>query len=81
MVNMLCPDDLCVLPAGHPGTPKNEHLLGTMYGSAYEDLKKALKYRKPMSRRAMPMAPPGTSVEDLWRMGWEMRRDSEVECE
>lgn len=75
MINPLCPDDLCVLPYGHPGTPKNEHLLGTMYGSSWgvENLKEALKHRKHFSKKWFKMLPKGTSYEEVVRAGWRAR--------
>lgn len=66
LVNPLCPDDLCVLPRNHPGTKKNEHLLGTMYGSA--GLNPSPKYRLKMSRH-MFLAPEGSTEDDLMELG------------
>lgn len=76
-INPLCPTDLCVLPAGHPGTPRNEHLLGTMYGSADPDLDGAPnpKYRERFSKRYSRMAPEGATVEQIVGLGWKMSRE------
>lgn len=74
MLNALCPQDLCVLPRNHPGTSKNEHLLGSMYGSADPDLGGAPnpKYREKFKKRYCPMAPEGTPAEDMWRLSCEL---------
>jgi len=77
LVNPLCPDDLCVLPYGHAGTPKREHLLGTMYGSAYaaeHSYAEALRHRERLSS-VMYMAPQGTSESELIRLGRKRARE------
>jgi hypothetical protein len=58
LINPACPSDLCILPAGHPGTEDHVHILGTdNYGYA--------------TRYDFPMAEVGTSDEDLRRLGWD----------
>lgn len=78
LVNPLCPNDLCVLPAGHPGTVKREHLLSTMYGSVDPDLDGAPnpKYRERMGR-VMFMAPEDTSIDELVKLGEKASRKLE----
>ena len=71
LVNPMCPEDLCVLPYGHPGTPRREHLLGSMYGSADLDAKQ----RERIARPAF-MAPKGTPIEKLMEMGADARADA-----
>jgi len=62
LINPMCPDDLCVLPAGHVGTEHGYHVLGTtMYSQAERYPKDWLVY-------------PGTSKEALIRMGWERQQ-------
>jgi hypothetical protein len=58
LVNPACPDDLCILPAGHVGTEEKVHILGT------DRYSEAVRYD-------FPMAPPGTDDEELVRLGWE----------
>lgn len=57
LVNPNCPDDLCILPAGHVGTAEGYHVLGTM---AYTDAGK-------FSMEAM--MPEGTDAGALYTEG------------
>lgn len=63
LVNPLCPDDLCWLPAGHVGTDEGYHILGTTAYSWAE--------RMIFKGSVMLMAPVGTSREDLVSLGWD----------
>jgi hypothetical protein len=56
-VNVLCPDDLCFLPAGHVGSDKDFHITGTV---AYDY---AIQWGIPEYME------PGTSRSDLIRRG------------
>lgn len=72
LVNPLCPDDLCVLPAGHKWTRGRRHLLGTMYGSVPDPdypNENLTKYVQQVSK-VMYLAPVGTPEEELIRLGW-----------
>jgi hypothetical protein len=63
LVNPLCPDDLCYLPAGHVGTEEGYHILGTMpYSQAGRLICKG---------SVMLMAPVGTPRPDLMKLGWD----------
>jgi hypothetical protein len=63
LVNPLCPDDLCFLPAGHIGTEEGYHILGTMrYTQADRLVRKG---------SIMTMAPVGTTRSDLMKLGWD----------
>lgn len=58
LVNPMCPNDLCILPAGHDGTEEGYHVLGTTpYNHAY-------KY--PLEW----MMPVGTNAQVLQQEGW-----------
>jgi hypothetical protein len=63
MINPQCPDDLCILPAGHVGTAEGYHVLGTTAYSAAE--KFPLEW----------MRPEGTSIEDLYNEGWRIQEE------
>lgn len=58
LVNPNCPDDLCILPAGHVGTAEGYHVLGTM---AYTE---AGKFSMEL------MMPVGTDAQVLCQEGW-----------
>jgi hypothetical protein len=58
MVNYLCPDDLCILPAGHLGADENIHILGT---DPYDQAERYPDFRQ---------AEWGTSDHDLIQFGW-----------
>jgi hypothetical protein len=63
LVNPQCPEDLCILPAGHDGTVEGYHVLGTTsYHSAY-------KY--PLDW----MMPEGTTSEVLIEEGRRRRQE------
>jgi hypothetical protein len=61
LVNPMCPDDLCILPAGHVGTEEGYHVLGTTAYTAAE--KFPLEW----------MMPVGTSVQVLCQEGWRQQ--------
>lgn len=63
MVNPLCPDDLCILPYGHPGMAEGWHHLGTDVGpNQYE-----LAELHPRGPNARP--------RDLVELGWKRQRE------
>jgi hypothetical protein len=78
-VNALCPDDLCVLEYGHPGTKQNRHITGTTAGSANTSRAEQEELLKDDAATgwiegAGYLAPRGTSVEDLITLGWRQAR-------
>lgn len=68
LVNPLCPDDLCVLMAGHSGSDEGKHLLGTMPGSGAKVLD--LADLREVSD-VMYLAKPGLFDVTLIRLGRE----------
>ena len=78
-VNGLCPDDLCVLPYGHPFTRQHRHITGTTYGSAHTSWPEQLEIlRDPKQSGWHPgnhyMAPKGTTEAELIEMGWQLQQ-------
>ena len=65
MINPICPGDLCILPAGHPGAEDGIHVLGT------DPYDQAFKYN-------FPLAPYGTSDRELVRLGWLEQTKGEI---
>jgi hypothetical protein len=60
LINPMCPDDLCVLPAGHVGTTEDYHVTGTMsYGQAE-------KFPREWMR------PEGSNPQFLMQEGWRV---------
>jgi hypothetical protein len=57
MVNPACPEDLCVLPVGHPGAEQKIHILGT------DNYEWATKYKD------FPMAALGHTDSELINLG------------
>ena len=62
-INRLCPDDLCYLPAGHPGTTERYHITGTV----------AYNWAEKWPYARTDMAPSGTTREELISMGWKLQ--------
>ena len=57
LVNPACPDDLCILPAGHAGTREQVHVLGTT------------PYDHATRFQSFLMADVGTEDRELIRLG------------
>lgn len=71
LVNPLCPDDLCVLPNGHPGTKEGKHLLGTFPGSFPQNNVAPSPKDAVVVSEYMWMAHRNTTDESLIHLGWE----------
>lgn len=69
-VNRLCPDDLCYLPAAHPGTPQGFHITGTV---AYD-------YAVQWSY-GDDMMPIGTSRQKLMERGARLQAQTDFDQE
>lgn len=67
MVNRLCPDDLCYLPAGHVGTTEGYHITGTV----------AYTWAEKWHYGVKDMAEVGTSRSDLINLGYRLQEASE----
>lgn len=67
LVNPMCPDDLCVLPANHFGAAEGYHVLGT---TSYSEAPKL-----PLEW----MRPDGTSDEELIAEGARLQREMHPE--
>lgn len=65
LVNPLCPDDLCILPAGHPGTDDGYHVLGT---TNYD-------YAERFVHEPFKMLPVGTTKDELIAEGDRVARE------
>ena len=63
LVNPHCPEDLCILPAGHDGTVEGYHVLGT---TAYSHADKF-----PLDW----MMPEGTTLKVLIEAGWRRQQE------